>query len=203
MGESMNKKDSIWESIGNYYFWTKIAPDILAPIIIILLIIIVALVQFSNSTVNSVKYKKDKNAILATKLEDVSYKYAKEVYNKDEFSKVELKHNIDYETEIEYTFKNNNKTSSEYDRLAKEELSKLYNKLKDKKLIDDYVFTDIGTRDIKLKFNYPTDYVFNYLGSTEIEYNEKEGFNETKYKEEMNKEIITEKNLQDIINRKG
>lgn len=203
MGESMNKKDSIWESIGNYYFWTKIAPDILAPIIIILLIIIVALVQFSNSTVNSVKYKKDKNAILATKLEDVSYKYAKEVYNKDEFSKVELKHNIDYEAEIEYTFKNNNKTSSEYDRLAKEELSKLYNKLKDKKLIDDYVFTDIGTRDIKLKFNYPTDYAFNYLGSTEIEYNEKEGFNETKYKEEMNKEIITEKNLQDVINRKG
>ena len=203
MGESMNKKDSIWESIGNYYFWTKIAPDILAPIIIILLIIIVALVQFSNSTVNSVKYKKDKNAILATKLEDVSYKYAKEVYNKDEFSKVELKHNIDDEAEIEYTFKNNNKTSSEYDRLAKEELSKLYNKLKDKKLIDDYVFTDIGTRDIKLKFNYPTDYAFNYLGSTEIEYNEKEGFNETKYKEEMNKEIITEKNLQDVINRKG
>ncbi len=203
MGESMNKKDSIWESIGNYYFWTKIAPDILAPIIIILLIIIVALVQFSNSTVNSVKYKKDKNAILATKLEDVSYKYAKEVYNKDEFSKVELKHNIDYETEIEYTFKNNNKTSSEYDRLAKEELSKLYNKLKDKKIIDDYVFTDIGTRDIKLKFNYPTDYAFNYLGSTEIEYNEKEGFNETKYNEEMNKEIITENNLQDVINRKG
>ncbi len=203
MGESMNKKDSIWESIGNYYFWTKIAPDILAPIIIILLIIIIALVQFSNSTVNSVKYKKDKNAILATKLEDVSYKYAKEVYNKDEFSKVELKHNIDYETEIEYTFKNNNKTSSEYDRLAKEELSKLYNKLKDKKIIDDYVFTDIGTRDIKLKFNYPTDYAFNYLGSTEIEYNEKEGFNETKYNEEMNKEIITENNLQDVINRKG
>lgn len=193
----MNKKDSIWESIGNYYFWTKIAPEVLAPIIIILLIVLILIIQLSNSAVNDIKYKNDKNTILATRFVDTTYKYAKDIYNKDEFT-IKLVSNDD---KIEYTFKDGNKNASQYDALAKEEISKLYNKLKDKRLIDDYVFSDIGTRTIELEFDYPTDYTFNYLGFSKIEYNEGKGFNNDKYNEEINSTIITDERLQKVINR--
>lgn len=193
----MNKKDDIWELIGSYYFWTKIVPKVVAPIIIILIILIILILQLSNSGIKSLKYRSDNNSILATQFVDKTYSYAKNVYNKDEFN-IKL---VSDKNRIEYTFKDKNKNASSYDLLAKEELTKLYNKLKDKKLIDDYIFSDIGIRTIELEFLYPTDYAFNYLGTTEIEYDEKTGFNKNRYNEEMNRTIITDERLNKVINR--
>ena len=83
------------------------------------------------------KYENMENVIVTSKLVSTVCDYAREDYNRDAFSEVKGdSSNSDpmsmYSVEVNYIFNDNTKTAEEYDALIKEELTKLYNKLKGK-----------------------------------------------------------------------
>lgn len=201
----MGKNNKYWDYLGEYYFWTRIGYKVLIPVIIILIIIIILVVQLIYGAGYSSKYGNDKSVILDTKLEKTVYDYAKNGYDKNVFSNVELeKNNNFYSVEINYTFKGENKSASEYDSLAKTEYTRLYNLLKDKKIIDDHIFGDgtINRSNIELTFLYPTsaDTIFNFLGGAGIEYEDNK-FSEETYQKEISSVIIKDKNLQEVLEK--
>lgn len=153
------------------------------------------------------KYENMENVIVTSKLVSTVCDYAREVYNKEVFSEVKGDpDNSDpmrmYSVEVDYVFYDNTKTAEEYDSLIKDELTKLYNKLKGKVIEKDQIFAETDRKSIGLSFYIPNNNGgTSILCSASLIYNKDIGFVEESYQKELSRTIVTSERIEDAIKR--
>lgn len=153
------------------------------------------------------KYENMENVIVTSKLVSTVCDYAREDYNRDAFSEVKGdSSNSDpmsmYSVEVNYIFNDNTKTAEEYDALIKEELTKLYNKLKGKVIKKNQIFAETDRKNIGLSFYIPNNNGGNsVLCSASLIYNKDIGIVEESYQKELNRTIVTSERIEDAIKR--
>lgn len=102
-------------------------------------IVIIFFINLIYENVMDKKYKNMKNVIVTSKLTDKVCNYSRNLYDKSVFSNLicgDKYHSVD----IYYYFNDENKTAEEYDLLVKEEIKKLYEKIKNKSIKKDEIF---------------------------------------------------------------
>lgn len=103
-----------------------------------------------------------------------------------------------YTVDLEYDFKNNNYTAEQYDALIKEEITKIYNKIKDKKIVDDTLFGDKENVTASIHFYISLDGNYSTrLNSCELRYSTDDGW-EKSYQEIMESVLISQERLDSI-----
>lgn len=196
---------SFWDSLGDtisFIIFIKYG----LPILIIFIIGLVAYQGIYGSSMDK-KYENMENVIVTSKLVSTVCDYAREVYNKEVFSEVKGDpDNSDpmrmYSVEVNYVFNDNTKTAEEYDSLIKDELTKLYNKLKGKVIEKDQIFAETDRKSIGLSFYIPNNNGgTSILCSASLIYNKDIGFVEESYQKELSRTIVTNERIEDAIKR--
>lgn len=196
---------SFWASLGDtisFIIFIKYG----LPILIVLIIGLVAYQGIYGTSIDK-KYESMENVIVTSELVDTVCDYAREVYNREVFSKVEGDPNNSdpmslYSVEVDYVFNDNTKTAEEYDALIKEEITKLYNKLKGKVIEKDQIFAETERKSIGLSFYIPNiNGGTSILSSASLIYRKDSGFVEESYKKELNRIIVTSEKIEDAIKR--
>lgn len=165
------------------------------PLIIIILVIML-IYQGIYGFNKRKEYENMDNIIVTSKLESTVYDIAKEVYDINSFSSVAKETTDFHSVEIKYVFKEPNKDAKYYDELVKNEVSKLYNKLKGNVIASDQIFATDGEKDIALCFYYPMSKENNsYLCTATLMYYTDKGFDEETYQNIINLTIVTSKQL--------
>ena len=147
------------------------------------------------------------NVIVTSKLSSTICDYAIASYDRNVFSDVKGdEHNSDiyglYSVEINYTFNNVERSAEELDSLVKNEVTKLYDKLKDKKIEKDQIFAQTDRKSVGLTFYISNNYGgTSMLCSASLIYNDDIGFVEESYQNEISKTIVTIKDIEDAKNR--
>lgn len=195
---------SFWDSLGDTISFIIFIKYILP----ILIVIIIGLICFQGiyGSITEKKYEGTDNIIVSSKLDDTISDIVKNVYNKDNFSEVIVdKYSEFYSLEIKYTFANSEKTAEEYDLMIKEELTKVFNKLKGYTIKNNQIFganDDEIKKQIELTFYYPKgDGNKSYLAFTHIWYRAEKGFDEEDYQNELNKILVTDEKIEDAKKR--
>ena len=176
------------------------------PLLVIFIIGLIAYQGIYSANMDK-KYENMDNIIVTSKLVNTVCDYAKEVYNREVFS--EVKGNPDnsdpmsmYSVEVDYIFYDNTKTAEEYDALIKEELTKLYNKLKGKVIEKDQIFAKTDRKSIGLSFYIPNNNGgTSILCSASLIYKKDIGFVEESYQKELNRTIVTNEKIKDAKTR--
>lgn len=196
---------SFWDSLGDtisFILFIKYG----LPILIIFIIGLVAYQGIYGSSMDK-KYENMENVIVTSKLVSTVCDYAREVYNREAFSEVKGDpDNSDpmsmYSVEVDYIFNDNTKTAEEYDALVKEEITKLYDKLKGKVIEKDQIFAETDRKSVGLSFYIPNNNGGNsILCSASLIYNKDIGFVEESYQKEISRTIVTSERIQDAIKR--
>lgn len=196
---------SFWNSLGDtisFIIFIKYG----LPILIVFIIGLVAYQGIYGTSMDK-KYESMENVIVTSELVGTVCDYAKEVYNRDVFSKVEGDPNNSdpmslYSVEVDYVFNDNTKTAEEYDALIKEEITKLYNKLKGKVIEKDQIFAETERKSIGLSFYIPNiKGGTSILSSASLIYKKDSGFVEESYQKELNRTIVTSEKIEDAIKR--
>lgn len=196
---------SFWDSLGDTISFIIFIKYVL-PILIIFIIGLVAYQGIYGSSMDK-KYENMENVIVTSKLVSTVCDYAREVYNKEVFSEVKGDpDNSDpmsmYSVEVDYVFNDNTKTAEEYDSLIKDELTKLYNKLKGKVIEKDQIFAETDRKSIGLSFYIPNNNGgTSILCSASLIYNKDIGFVEESYQKELSRTIVTSERIEDAIKR--
>ena len=197
--------ESFWDSLGDtisFLIFIKYG----LPILIVFIIGLVAYQGIYGSSMDK-KYENMENVIVTSKLVSTVCDYAREVYNKEVFSEVKGdSDNSDpmsmYSVEVDYVFNDNTKTAEEYDSLIKDELTKLYNKLKGKVIEKDQIFAETDRKSIGLSFYIPNNNGgTSILCSASLIYNKDIGFVEESYQKELSRTIVTNEKIEDAIKR--
>ena len=146
------------------------------------------------------------NVIVSSKSDDFIGDIAKKVLNNNNFSEIIInKYSDFYSLEIKYTFANSNKTAEEYDSMIKDELTKIFNQIKDYKIKNNQIFganDDEIKQEIALSFYYPKENGNkSYLASSRIRYTAEKGFDVSVYESELNKTIVTDEKIEDAKKR--
>lgn len=201
----MSGKKSFWDSLGdNISFILFIKYGL--PILIVLIVGLVAYQGIYGAKMDK-EYANKPNVIVTSKLTSTVCDYAREVYNKDIFSKVvgdsqNSEMTRLYSVEVDYYFIDGNKSAEEYDILIKDELTKLYNKLKGKVIEKDQIFAETDRKSVGLSFYIPNNNGgTSILGSASLIYNKDKGFVEESYQNELNRTIVTNENIEDAKKR--
>ena len=196
---------SFWDSLGDtisFLIFIKYG----LPILIVFIIGLVAYQGIYGSSMNK-KYENMENVIVTSKLVSTVCDYAREVYNKEVFSEVKGDPNNSdsmsmYSVEVDYIFNDNTKTAEEYDSLIKDELTKLYNKLKGKVIEKDQIFAETDRKSIGLSFYIPNNNGgTSILCSAKLLYTSEKGFDEEIYQNELNRTIVKDTYIEDAIKR--
>ena len=196
---------SFWDSLGDtisFIIFIKYG----LPILIIFIIGLVAYQGIYGSSMDK-KYENMENVIVTSKLVSTVCDYAREVYNKEVFSEVKGDPNNSdsmsmYSVEVDYIFNDNTKTAEEYDSLIKDELTKLYNKLKGKVIEKDQIFAETDRKSIGLSFYIPNNNGgTSILCSAKLLYTSEKGFDEEIYQNELNRTIVKDTYIEDAIKR--
>lgn len=193
---------SFWDSLGDtigFVLFIKYGLPILVGIIIVLIII-----QGVFGLGVSQKYADASDVILTSKFEETICNYAKQIYDQNVFSKVEGDPQNNetsrmYSVEVNYYFKDNNKTPEEYDRLIKAEISKMFDNLKGKTIQKDQIFADTTRESIALTFYIPINGENRILRVAILKYYEDKGFDEETYQELINNTLVSNENLENLI----
>ena len=196
---------SFWESLGDTISFILFIKYCL-PVLIIIIIGMIAYQGIYGANMDK-KYENMPNVIVTSKLTSTVCDYAREVYDKSIFSNVKGdSQNSEmtrlYSVEVDYYFIDGNKTDEEYDSLIKQELTKLYNKLKGKTIEKDQIFAETDKKSIGLTFYYPKeDRTSSYFCTAKIIYSTEKGFDEEAYQSEMNRTIVTNEKIEDAKKR--
>ncbi len=144
------------------------------------------------------KYKDMENVIVVSQLTDTVQEIINENYDKDIFEPVELGKIYLIDDEFQYTFKDKTKTVEEYDALAKAEVLKVYNKLKEKTLVGDRRDMMPSQRKVEFSFYLPKTRVqdFTFLCGLDIRYMDDGVVDEAAFEEQMSRMHITESTLE-------
>lgn len=196
---------SFWDSLGDtisFMIFIKYG----LPILIIFIIGLIAYQGIYGAKMDK-EYANKPNVIVTSKLTSTVCDYAREVYNKDIFSKVvgDTKNSEMtrlYSVEVDYYFIDGNKSAEEYNTLIKDELTKLYNKLKGKVIEKDQIFAETDRKSVGLSFYIPNNNGgTSILGSASLIYNKDKGFVEESYQNELNRTIVTSEKIEDAKKR--
>ena len=161
------------------------------PILITIIVVLFGVALINKANV-SLQVDKEKT-ILHTDVESTIQKIAQEVVNNNEFTLV-IDDSDSYDVSLDYIIKNKNYSLEQYDQLIKEEITKVYNRIKDKEIVNDTLFgedTIVNSNDICFSINYD-DGVFSYFGIAVLKYDMKNKWDES-YFYEMNNPIVTQK----------
>lgn len=196
---------SFWDSLGDtisFILFMKYG----LPLLIVIIIGLVAY-QGIYGTKMDKEYANNPNVIVTSKLTSTVCDYAREVYNKDVFSKVvgdsqNSEMTRLYSVEVDYYFIDGNKDAEEYNMLIKEELTKLYNKLKGKVIEKDQIFAETDRKSVGLSFYIPNNNGgTSILCSTSLIYNKDIGFVEESYQKELSRIMVTNDKIEDAKKR--
>ncbi|MBO5005424.1 MAG: hypothetical protein J6D03_09385 [Clostridia bacterium] len=124
--------------------------------------------------------------ILYTEFEKKISEIAKSNVNTNEFD-MEISDTDFHDIELEYTIKNKEYTADQYNNLLKDEITKVYNEIKDKELINDTLFgEDSGLNNVDIYFSLQYDEGYsNFLGGITLKYSIEDKW-ETGYVQAMN-----------------
>ena len=193
----MSKK-TFWDSLGNT-IETVLFIKYGLPTLITIIMILFGIAMLNKSWIAG-KVDKD-STILHTDLESIIYEIAMQELNSNEFS---LKlDDSDYmaNVNLEYTIKNQNYSAEQYNQLIKEEITKVYNRIKYKELINDTLFGEddiVDGDNIYFWIHYSDEYG-TYLGATELRYSMENKWDES-YTKAMSETIITQEKLDEVKN---
>lgn len=201
-----------WDSLGKF-FETIIFVKFTLPVIILIIVGMLVWQGFYGSSVNK-KYEDDPNIILTSEFISTVCDVARRVNDSSHFSKVKgSSSNSDtvrtYSAEVEYYFRDGNKSVEEFEQICKNELTKVFNELKGKKVVKNQIFADTESMSIGLVFWCPTTsktyneidgVYYDVLCSEVLFYKEENGFDENLYNKQMSNKILTQEHL-DFIHR--
>ena len=124
--------------------------------------------------------------LLYTEFEKKISEIAKSNVNTNEFD-MEISDTDFHDIELEYTIKNKEYTADQYNNLLKDEITKVYNEIKDKELINDTLFgEDSGLNNVDIYFSLQYDEGYsNFLGGITLKYSIEDKW-ETGYVQAMN-----------------
>lgn len=182
-------KNSFWNSLGSIIETALFLKGL--PVIIVIIAILFGF-AIINKTNISLQVDKD-TTILHTDLESTIYQIAQNVLNTNEFS-LALYDSDFYDVSLEYIIKNKSYSIEQYDKLIKEEITKIYAQIKDKKIVNDTLFgedTIVDGDTINISIHYD-DGVFSYIGFSELRYDIENKWDES-YIKAMNNTIVTQK----------
>ena len=181
-------KNSFWDTLGSTIETVLFLKGL--PVIITIIAILFGIAMINKTNISN---KVDKETtILHTDLESTIYQIAQNVLNTNEFTLV-LEDSDFYDVNLEYTIKNKSYSIEEYDRLIKEEITKVYNRIKDKEIVNDTLFgedTIVNGDSINFTINYD-DATFSYIGISVLKYSIDDKWEKT-YLEAMNETIVTQ-----------
>lgn len=178
---------SILDGITLYY-----GIKVLLPIFIIIILILWGIQSvYSNKIIKSEDADK---ILLWTELDDTIKNTAKENLMDNVFE-INFYDSPYYDNEVIYYFKNKNYTKDEYNKLIKEQVTRIYNSsLKDKRIIMDSLFRnkEPGENPYHFVFFYEKDsgYVNSHLGTITLRYDNESGYNNS-YNDSMSKDVLT------------
>ena len=186
-------KNSFWDSLGNT-IETVLFIKYGLPTLVTIIMILFGVAMFNKTLVAG---KVDKNlTILHTDLEKVIYEIAMQELNTNEFS-LELEDSGSLAlVNLQYTVKNKNYSAEQYNQLIKEEVTKVYNRIKDKELVNDTLFGEddiVDGDNIYFWVDYYNDYSV-YLGAAELRYSMENKWEES-YTKTMSEQVITQEDL--------
>lgn len=191
-------KNSFWDSLGNT-IETVLFIKYGLPTLVTIIMILFGVAMFNKTLVAG---KVDKNlTILHTDLEKVIYEIAMQELNTNEFS-LELEDSGSLAlVNLQYTVKNKNYSAEQYNQLIKEEVTKVYNRIKDKELVNDTLFGEddiVDGDNIYFWVDYYDGYPV-YLGATELRYSIDNKWEES-YTKAMTEQVITQEQLEEVKN---
>ncbi len=188
-----NTGKSFFASVLMFLAYFKFLPIVIIPIIAF----------YSCQIIHSNQIKQEENnnpSIIASS--DVTIRVfgiVRDVYNKDAVSRIYADKE---EYRILYVFRDGQKSAAEYESMVKDEITSLYNALKDKTFKDSTIWNNKANGYLKLFFYVPDkNGTSSSLCSVSVEYKYDGTVTEENYKELMSKGYVTSKTLEDA--RKG
>ncbi len=191
-------KNSFWDLLGNS-IETALFIKFGIPFIIIVIVILLGVAMINKSIVAS--HVDKEHSILITEFKDTIYDIAKDKLNNNEFD-LSISNSEFYDVDLEYTIKNKNHSSEEYEELFKQEITKIYNEIKDKQLVNDTLFgkdENLEYNEIHFSINYNNEY-YSWLGGTEMKYSFEDKW-DSGYKDVMKNVIIEKDTLDEVKNK--
>jgi hypothetical protein len=182
---------SILKVIENLIFFKYVVPFM----IIILLIFLAIAMGHKQSVASNVD--KDKS-ILYTDFKSNITEIAESVVDSSELSLTIVDTNS-YDVELKYIPVNKDYTAQEYEDLLKKEITKVYERIKEKQLINDTLFgEDENLNNVEICFAMMyEDYYNKYIGGVELKYSTEDMW-ESGYQNAINENIISQEKLETV-----
>ena len=172
----------------------KIIPCLFLILFIVLIAIVILLIRDKNS-IKYTEFRKDIFKVAESEV-DLS-KLEIETRDTDPSGKMEAS--------IIYTVKDDTLSAKEYDDLLKTEVTKVYNSIKNKKIINNTGFDKDKIDPLEITFSLCMKDGSQYkvwLGTLSIDYTDEDGW-DASYQKEMKKDVVTEDNLEKALATRG
>lgn len=165
------------------------------PVLIMLIIIIVCITKFNSNKI--AKQYEPNSVIMKSNLGREIVEIANETYDRNEVS-LEIKRfeDIVYDVELNYTMINKDYTIEQYNNIIKNEITKFYEKVRYKNVVEDRLFADKDEIiNEKIHFHFTLDGSYNtYLFSDTLQYDSINKW-EKSYNSLITKQYISEETL--------
>ena len=193
----MEKRNSILDDIINTYLSIYFIKNILPFIILIVALIFGIHYIFQRSISATMTSEEKANSIFYTKFAKEIQQIAERTVNSNDF---EIECRIGdtyslYDINLIYTVRNKDLSSEEYEKIIKQQITMIYNVIKDKKVVNDTFnrSTKIKTR-IQFSFMYDHSSNVHALCFVDLDYNEDNMYG-NQYEEIMKKSLVKEDEL--------
>ncbi len=189
------RKDSYWDTLGDALAFVDFL--MILPVIIVIFLVVIG-IALINRQIIAFKVDKD-TTILYSHLEDTVYNIAKEKVDNDKLMVQLSDSNFKtHSVELEYILKSYDYSAEECDNLLKQEITNVYNEIKDKELVNDTLFgEDEDLEKITIGFSLHYDEKgYYYLGSDYLRYSFADKWS-TRYNEVMENVIVNQKNWEE------
>jgi len=165
------------------------------PVLIILIIALVCIAKVNSNNIAK-QYNSD-SVIMKSNLGSEIIEIANKTYDKNEVT-LEIKRfeDIIYDVELNYTMIHKDYTTEQYNSIIKNEITKIYEKLKYKDVIEDRLFADKdGIINEKIHFSFTLDGSYTtYLFGDTLQYDSvnkwKKSYNSLITKQYINEETL-------------
>lgn len=165
------KNNGIMNSISNA-FATLFFIKYILPILVILFIVLFCITKVNSNNISK-QYGAD-SVIMKSNLGREIVDIANEIYDKNEVAlEIDRFNDMTCDIILDYTMLNKDYSVEQYTNIIKNEITKLYEKLKDKDVIEDRLFAnkdDTVTEIIKLRFSLNGDSYYTGLFSDTLRY---------------------------------
>lgn len=187
----MSKK-SFWDELGDAISTVLFIKYVIPAIVLIFGILFI--IGMINKGIVSTQVDKE-HSIMYTDFKKTIYNIASRNLNTNEFD-LQLSDSDSYDVELEYIVKNKEYSTEQYDELLRNEITKVYNEIKDKELVNDTLFGhDENLKYVEIFFSleYDTGYEV-WLGGAQMRYSLEDKW-ESGYADAMQETISTQENL--------